>query len=114
MRGRERLNPPPCVRQGHLLYNAIAELISAHLEAETREKIVPVFPQSANAIASSSAGQAGTSAVASENIAAAAAGQLFLDRIRDVWDDHIVCMGKLRDVLKYLVRQRSRHLGRAG
>lgn len=90
--------------QGHLLYNAIAELISAHLESETREKIVPVFPQSANAIASSSAGQAGTSAAASENIAAAAAGQLFLDRVRDVWEDHIACMSKLRDVLKYLVR----------
>ncbi|TKA58299.1 hypothetical protein B0A53_00036 [Rhodotorula sp. CCFEE 5036] len=89
-------------KKGHLLYNGIAELISAHLESETREKIVPVFPQSANAIASSSAGQAGTSAAASENIAAAAAGQLFLDRVRDVWEDHIACMSKLRDVLKYL------------
>ncbi|GAA5975531.1 hypothetical protein JCM10908_005192 [Rhodotorula pacifica] len=89
-------------KKGHLLYNAIAELISSHLEFETREKIVPVFPQSANAIASSSAGQAGTSAAASENIAAAAAGQLFLDRVRDVWEDHIACMSKLRDVLKYL------------
>lgn len=35
---------------------------------------------------------------------AAAAGQLYLDRLREVWDDHMACMSKLRDVLKYMVR----------
>ncbi|BGP30931.1 hypothetical protein JCM10296v2_002693 [Rhodotorula toruloides] len=89
-------------KKGHLLYNAVAELISAHLEKETRDKIVTTFPHSTTAIASTSGTQAGTGGAASENIAAAAAGQLFLDRLRDVWDDHIACMSKLRDVLKYL------------
>ncbi|GEM06638.1 cullin 3 [Rhodotorula toruloides] len=89
-------------KKGHLLYNAVAELISAHLEKETRDKIVPSFPHSTIAISSTSGTQAGTGGAASENVAAAAAGQLFLDRLRDVWDDHIACMSKLRDVLKYL------------
>ncbi|BGO96947.1 hypothetical protein JCM10021v2_000583 [Rhodotorula toruloides] len=89
-------------KKGHLLYNAVAELISAHLEKETRDKIVPTFPHSTTAIASTSGTQAGTGGAASENVAAAAAGQLFLDRLRDVWDDHIACLSKLRDVLKYL------------
>lgn len=87
------------------MYNAVAELISAHLEKETRDKIVPTFPHSTTAIASTSGTQAGTGGAASENVAAAAAGQLFLDRLRDVWNDHIACMSKLRDVLKYLVRE---------
>ncbi|GJN87607.1 hypothetical protein Rhopal_000562-T1 [Rhodotorula paludigena] len=91
-------------KKGHLLYNAVAELISSHLEKETREKVVPVFPHTSTAVASGSGAQgaAGTSAVATENVATAAAGQLFLDKLRDVWDDHIACMSKLRDVLKYL------------
>ncbi|GAA6027978.1 hypothetical protein JCM8097_001811 [Rhodosporidiobolus ruineniae] len=90
-------------KKGHLLYNAIAELISAHLEQETKAKIVPTFPHGVSAVASSTAGaQAGSSATATENVAQAAAGQLFLDTLKDVWADHTACMSKLRDVLKYL------------
>ncbi|CEQ41447.1 SPOSA6832_03156, partial [Sporobolomyces salmonicolor] len=92
-------------KKGHLLYNAVAELISAHLESETKAKIVPTFPHSASvASAASNAGAAGASGGerASEDVAQAAEGQLFLDRVREVWDDHMACMSKLRDVLKYL------------
>ncbi|GAA5835767.1 hypothetical protein JCM11251_007420 [Rhodosporidiobolus azoricus] len=91
-------------KKGHLLYNAIAELISAHLEKETAAKIVPTFPHGASAVASGSgSGQAGGSSVsATENVAQAQAGQLFLDTLKDVWADHTACMSKLRDVLKYL------------
>ena len=73
-------------------------LISQHLEKQAAQRIVPVFPPSALASGSGGA-QSG-----SENVTAAAAGQLFLDRLRDVWDDHMACMSKLRDVLKYMVR----------
>jgi hypothetical protein len=38
-------------------------------------------------------------------VSRAAEGQLFLDRLRDVWEDHTACMSKLKDVLKYLVRR---------
>ncbi|BGP14809.1 hypothetical protein JCM10213v2_002764 [Rhodosporidiobolus nylandii] len=92
-------------KKGHLLYNAVADLISSHLQAETKAKIVPVFPHAASSVASGSgAGAAsGTSSVgATENVSQAAAGQLFLDTVKDVWADHTACMSKLRDVLKYL------------
>jgi cullin 3 len=90
--------------QGHLLYNAVAELISAHLEKETKAKIVPVFPHSASAVASGSGTQGGMSTTATENVAQAEGARVFLDTLKDVWADHIACMNKLRDVLKYLVR----------
>ncbi|GAA5944285.1 hypothetical protein JCM3775_003311 [Rhodotorula graminis] len=85
-------------KKGHQLYNAVAELISAHLEAETRAKVVPVFPHATSVVGASGSGATGSG----ESVATAAAGQLFLDRLRDVWDDHIACMSKIRDVLKYL------------
>jgi len=44
---------------------------------------------------------------ANEDVSRAAEGQLFLDRMRDVWEDHCACMSKLKDVLKYLVSCRS-------
>ena len=85
--------PPDQVlhKKGHELYNKVAELISAHLTAEARAKIVPVYPPH-------SGGES-----ASSNVTQAAAGQLFLDSLRALWDDHLTCMGKLRDVLKYMV-----------
>ena len=94
-------------KQGHTLYNKVAELVAAHLEQETREQIVPVFPPStsfASLASGSGSGAHGGSAGAAANVAAAAAAQLFLDRVRTVWDDHMACMSKLRDVLKYMVR----------
>lgn len=81
-------------KQGHTLYNSVADLISAHLERETARAIVPSFPPSSSLPSGSGS-----------NIASAAAGQLFLENVRDVWDDHVACMSKLRDVLKYMVRQ---------
>ncbi|KAL8286410.1 hypothetical protein RQP46_004427 [Phenoliferia psychrophenolica] len=92
-------------KQGHTLYNKVAELVAAHLEKETREKIVPVFPpstSSASLASGSGSGANGGSAGAAANVAAAAAAQLFLDRVRLVWDEHMACMSKLRDVLKYM------------
>ncbi|GAA5852604.1 hypothetical protein JCM8547_002559 [Rhodosporidiobolus lusitaniae] len=89
-------------KKGHLLYNAVAELISKHLKDQTAKKIVPTFPHGSSAVASGSGTQAGSSVTATENVAQAAGGQLFLDTLKDVWADHKACMSKLRDVLKYL------------
>lgn len=77
------------------MYNRVAELISAHLTKEAKEKVVPVFPPA----------QSGAEASASVNMTHAAAGQLFLDELRAMWDDHLACMSKIRDVLKYMVSQ---------
>lgn len=99
-------------KKGHLLYNAVAELIAKHLEIETKTKIVPAFPHSSSVTSSAVAigslasinGSSGGSGVlgSSEDVSRAAEGQLFLDRLRDVWEDHNACMSKLKDVLKYL------------
>lgn len=88
--------------QGHTLYNSVASLISNHLELEARTKITPAFPPSSSVAVASGSGIGGQQAAAS-NMAAAEAGQLFLDRVKEVWDDHSACMGKLKDVFKYMV-----------
>lgn len=41
-------------------------------------------------------------------IAKTQAGERFLKAVRDTWDDHCACMGKLRDVLKYVVGRNVR------
>lgn len=64
-------------------------------------RIVSVFPPNFNKFNSSTNNELNNNA--KENIAMADAGALFLDRIREVWIDHIACMSKLRDVLKYMV-----------
>ncbi|GAA6005797.1 hypothetical protein JCM11491_004014 [Sporobolomyces phaffii] len=95
-------------KKGHLLYNAVAELISNHLESETKSKIVPAFPRSSSVTSSaaaatgSSSGGGSTLSGTNEDVSRAAEGQLFLDKMRDVWEDHTACMSKLKDVLKYL------------
>lgn len=83
-------------KRGHTLYNTVAELVVAHLEKQTLRLVVPSFPPSEN---SATGGNSVTA-----NIASAAAGQLFLNNLKEIWDDHKICMGKLRDVLKYMVR----------
>ena len=88
-------------KNSHLLYNSVADLIGAHLEEETKSRILPYFPPSTSSVITSG------STVASENLVAAAAGTLFLDRVREVWVDHLACMSKLRDILKYMVSLRE-------
>lgn len=41
-------------------------------------------------------------------VARTQAGERFLKAVRDTWDDHCACMGKLRDVLKYVVSKVKR------
>ncbi|KAM0754709.1 Cullin-domain-containing protein [Meredithblackwellia eburnea MCA 4105] len=90
-------------KHGHTLYNKVAELVTAHLEKETTDNIVPAFPpSSSSASLTTTSASSSATANASANVQAAQAGQLFLDRIKAVWDDHTACMGKLRDVLKYM------------
>ncbi|SGY16546.1 BQ5605_C012g06903 [Microbotryum silenes-dioicae] len=79
-------------KQGHTLYNSVANLISSHLESQTIERIVPKFPPTLDQSGASSQG----------NFSAASAAQVFLDAVKDVWDDHMASMSKLRDVFKYM------------
>ena len=102
----------------------MTSLVIAHLEREAQQRIEPAFPTSsllANYNTSASAGnkQATTSSVVETNISSAGPssrpdvsqgrlaqsleGETFLNAIKGTWEDHKVCMGKLRDVLKYMV-----------
>lgn len=85
------------------MYNSLATLVAQHLEKEAKARIVPVFPPSSGSVnlSAGTVSQAGSSA---NMISAASAGQLFLDSLREVWEDHMACMSKLRDVFKYMVR----------
>lgn len=76
-------------KNGHNLYNTLAQVIINHLHQQTKDKIIPVFPPNSTSTA--------------DNVASAAAGQLFLTCLKQVWLDHVTVMGKLRDILKYMV-----------
>jgi len=94
------------------------------LEREAQQRIEPAFPTSsllANYNTSASVGnkQATTSSVVETSVSSAGPssrpdvsqgrlaqsleGETFLNAIKGTWEDHKVCMGKLRDVLKYMV-----------
>lgn len=78
-------------RQADVLYRGVCDLVSENLDKLAKEVIVPTFPSG------TSTGGGG------ENVQKASEGERLLKAIRDVWDDHIGSMTKLRDLLKYMV-----------
>ncbi|KAG8996949.1 Cullin-3 [Tulasnella sp. JGI-2019a] len=77
-------------RQADVLYQGVCGLVVANLDKLAKETIVPAFPSSAVVVG------------AGENVQKAQEGERLLKAIREVWDDHIGSMGKLRDLLKYM------------
>ncbi|EGG11016.1 uncharacterized protein MELLADRAFT_42064 [Melampsora larici-populina 98AG31] len=61
-------------KQGTKLFNGVRDLVAHHLDDQANQKIKPNFPSQ----------------------------ERFLKSVREVWDDHVACMKKLRDVLKYM------------
>ncbi|KAH9808719.1 Cullin [Melampsora americana] len=61
-------------KQGTKLFNGVRDLVAHHLDDQANQKIKPNFPSQ----------------------------ERFLKSVREVWDDHVTCMKKLRDVLKYM------------
>jgi len=88
-------------KQGNTLYQGLIKLIEEHLKAETNDKIGPAFPSSG--LVASGSTQASRDANSTSGEAAAQQGETFLNAVKQVWDDHLVCMSKLKDVLKYMV-----------
>lgn len=82
-----------------------------------RATLVPTMPPSMGGSAgagdsssSSLAAAAGASSTAADGggqgmsaVERGQEGERFLKALKGVWDDHISCMGKVRDVLKYMV-----------
>lgn len=52
-------------------------------------------------------GGVGGSMIEVDKTTLVADGERFLKVVKEIWDDHVACMGKLRDVFKYLVSSTS-------
>ncbi|KAG8876272.1 Cullin-3 [Tulasnella sp. 332] len=76
-------------RKADDLYQGVCKLVTANLDKLAKETIVPAFPT-------------GPVSGGGENVQKAQEGERLLKAIREVWDDHIGSMGKLRDLLKYM------------
>ena len=75
-------------KQGKQLYDGARELISENIDHLAETIVKPAFPSSVN----------GDPAQKSQEV------ERFLKAMRDSWDDHLSSMSKLRDILKYMVR----------
>ena len=119
-----------------MLYSGVSQLVVTHLQHEARDRIEPAFPPSSlfsslSAFSSTigfGAANGGTSTnkdinggipsggrsskpdVEQGRIAQSMEGESFLNALKGTWEDHKVCMGKLRDVLKYMVSMWSAFL----
>ena len=117
--------PSPQNQQGDMLYMGVRKQVEEHLVRQCNEQLVPLFPLDAAAASRAQdvlaskgkARDAGAEPViapvlgllpdspdTSSILAGIPAGERFLSAVTSVWDDHCSCMGKLRDVLKYVVR----------
>ena len=86
-------------KQGDLLYDGISDIVAKHLHKEATTRIQPAFPSAASldSLSLSADGQLHGQSMAQE-------GEKFLSSVVQVYDDHIACMSKLKDLLKYMVR----------
>lgn len=105
-----------------MLYTGVRKQVAEHLARQVAEQLVPLFPldaasarraQDACDAARAPGNDASLAAVLGvlpdspetpAILASIPAGERFLGALTSVWDDHCACMGKLRDVLKYVVR----------
>lgn len=90
-------------RQGHVLYNGVADLVARHLERETLQKICSRFPDASVSV-STAAGASKDAGRAGANLASLQQGEIFLKALDALWRDHQACMSRIRDILKYMVR----------
>ena len=103
-------------QQGDMLYAGVARLVEAHVAHLVAQHLVPAFPLDAAATDAARAAFAGPgtmsaalglvprSDAAQPVLAGIPARERFLSAVTAVWDDHCSCMGKIRDVLKYVDR----------
>lgn len=94
-------------KQGDLLYDGITNLVAKHLQQEAKNRIEPAFP-TVHLVAFEAASGSHTAMPtldddSMDKQATAQEGEKFLGSIKGVWDDHIACMSKLKDLLKYMV-----------
>ncbi|WFD30854.1 hypothetical protein MSPP1_001878 [Malassezia sp. CBS 17886] len=120
-------------QQGEMLYDGVRKHVGEHLEKQRSEQIAPLFPLDAAMVQAATdvfprgakgrapgappatgappaaiAGALGLlpaqGAQTDDILAGIPAAERFLSAVSHVWEDHCSCMGKLRDVLKYVDR----------
>lgn len=118
-------------KQGTKLFVGVRDLVAHHLDEQAARHIEPNFPSrvnpTTNILSSTPSSTAITSkgkekaldhpspsdsspthqlplvtGPASERLSVIQSQERFLKAVREVWDDHVACMKKLRDVLKYM------------
>lgn len=105
-----------------MLYAGVRREVQEHLARQCDEQLVSLFALDAQAARIADAlldkgkgkevdgemtaalGLLPASPASAAILASIPAGERFLHAVAYVWDDHCSCMGKLRDVLKYVVR----------
>ncbi|KAH8914044.1 hypothetical protein BT69DRAFT_1254275 [Atractiella rhizophila] len=87
-------------KKGDVLHKGVSDLVQQHLLRQVKEKIDGVMRE-LNEVGGTRT--AGGSAERGEEWGKTKAGERFLKVVREVWDDHLATMKKLRDVLKYMV-----------
>ena len=75
-------------KHGEPLYKGTCQLIAENLDKLTNQELVPTFPSGAS----------------DDMQQRSQEGETFLKALRKVWDDHTSSLSKLKDVLKYMVR----------
>lgn len=75
-------------KQGRQLYDGVKELVSENIDKLAETVVKPAFPSPVT----------GDPSQKSQEV------ERFLKAVRESWDDHKSSMSKLRDLLKYMVR----------
>ncbi|WFD33377.1 hypothetical protein MCUN1_000190 [Malassezia cuniculi] len=110
-------------QQGDMLYAGVSRQVQEHLVRQCESRLVPGFPLDGAAVDAARDVFAGTGGYAGRGAGIAPtlgllprsesgqavltdipARERFLAAISAVWEDHCSCMGKIRDVLKYVDR----------
>lgn len=76
-------------KQGDTLYNGVKSLVVENLEHLAKVTLAPSFPTPGD----------------HDAVQKIQEGENHLKVVREVWDDHVGSMSKLRDLLKYMVSE---------
>ena len=90
--------------RGHELYQLVKALerdwLYNHVRCQVAESILPILLRAEN-------WQDGSRVVQDQSNERRAAGERFLSVLKETWQDHLVCMGMITDVLMYMVSRRK-------
>jgi len=81
-------------KHGATLYDRVKDLVTEHLQHVAVRDVRPLVP---------SIMVTGGNMIGSAAIEKRVGGSKFLEQLQAVWEDHLICMGMITDVLMYMV-----------